>query len=130
MQEASQKKVVALVAHDHRKQKMLEWVSKNKRTLQEFDLVGTEGTAKSIKKVTRLNVKSIGHGPLGGDIATAFKILNNEIHCLIFFIDTQTAHGHEHDIQSLIRASVTKNIPLALNAKTADCLISSKIWRD
>lgn len=121
----TRKKVIGLVAHNGRKLKMVEWINRNREALKEFDLVGTEGTAKRASKVTGLEVRSLGHGPDGGDILVAHSILTGEMDILIFFVDTKTAHGHEHDIQALIRTCVTKNIPLALNAATADCLISS-----
>ena len=37
------------------------------------------------------------------------------------------AHGHEHDIQSLIRTCATADIPFALNRATANSLIKSEI---
>ncbi len=127
MQERREKPVVALVAHDKRKPKMLEWVNAHRELLKQCVLVGTEGTAKNIRDILGLEVKSIGHGPLGGDISIAYKVLKGEISLLVFFIDTQTPHGHEHDIQSLIRAAVTKNILFALNAQTAEVLVRSLV---
>ena len=40
------------------------------------------------------------------------------------FSDRSTKpHGHEHDIQTLIRTAVINNIPIALNTATADYLV-------
>ena len=114
---------IGLVAHDNRKIRMLEWVNNNQELLKNYRLKGTEGTAKTVGDVTGLTVQSIGHGPEGGDIRIAYAILEKKIDILVFFIDTMNAHGHEHDVQALIRTCVTQNIPLALNVATANCII-------
>ena len=55
-------KTIALVAHDSRKQDMIEWANFNKEILKNFNLIGTEGTAKAINRITGLNVGSLGMG--------------------------------------------------------------------
>ena len=125
-----EKKVIALVAHDQKKIDMAEWASYNKETLKKFKLVGTRGTAQTVRNITGLDVEVLGHGPEGGDIIIANAVLEQKIDKLIFFIDVLSPHGHEHDIQTLIRISVLKNIPLALNRTTADYIISSSLMND
>ena len=115
-------KTIGLVSHDNKKMDMVEWCNTNKNKLKEYKLYGTEGTARRINQVTDLEVKDIGHGPDGGDVHIAYNILEDKFDALLFFIDTQTAHGHEHDIQTLIRTCATKNIPFALNRATARLL--------
>lgn len=124
------KNVIALVAHDKKKIDMAEWASFNKDTLKKFKLVGTRGTARSIKNITGLDIEVLGHGPEGGDIIIANAVLEKKIDKLIFFIDVLSPHGHEHDIQTLIRISVLKNIPIALNRTTADYIISSSLMEN
>ena len=114
---------IGLVAHDGRKTAMVAWVNRNRKELRRFNLVGTSGTAKAINKVVRLEVKILGHGPFGGDIRVANSILDKNIDALVFFVDTSEAHGHEHDIQTLIRTCITCKVPLALNVVTADCVL-------
>ena len=120
-----QKKTIALVAHDARKLAMLRWVNTHRDLLKEFKLVGTEGTAKAISEVCRLDISSLDHGVGGGDIRIANQILEGKIDVLIFFIDTMTPHGHEHDVQSLIRTATTRNIPFALNSATAELIFAA-----
>jgi len=121
------KKTIALVAHDSRKQDIIEWANFNKDKLEQFNLVGTKGTAEAIKNITGLDIKDLGHGPDGGDVYIAHAVLENKIDKIIFLIDVRTPQGHENDIQTLIRTCVLKNIPIALNRKTADFIISSKL---
>ncbi|MFA6617990.1 MAG: methylglyoxal synthase [Candidatus Neomarinimicrobiota bacterium] len=118
-------KTLAIIAHDARKQDALEWAVFNKDTLAKFNLVGTKGTSEAVNNVTGLQIKALGHGPDGGDIVIASEVLQGKIDMVFFLIDARTPHGHEHDIQTLIRICVLKNIPLALNRKSADYLISS-----
>ncbi len=119
-------KTIALVAHDQKKQEMLMWAKENLETLKLSKLIGTSHTASLLKKVLDLEVEPFGHGPSGGDIYLAVKILNNEVDKIIFFIDPQTPQGHEHDIQTLIRTAVINNIPIALNRATANLIIGNK----
>ncbi|MFQ6677990.1 MAG: methylglyoxal synthase [Fidelibacterota bacterium] len=119
------KKTIALVAHNSEKIALAEWASENKSKLKKFNLVGTQGTAQAIENITGLTINQLGHGPDGGDVVIANQVLEDNIDILIFFIDACTPHGHEHDIQILVRISVIKNVPMALNRATADFIISS-----
>ncbi|MBI9067589.1 MAG: methylglyoxal synthase [Salinivirgaceae bacterium] len=119
----TKKTTIALVAHDSKKQTMLEWAKEKVDTLKKRDLIGTSNTASLLKKVLDLDVKPFGHGPSGGDIYLAAKILDNQVDKVIFFIDTESPQGHEHDIQTLIRTAVINNIPIALNRATANHII-------
>lgn len=116
-------KRIGLVAHDNKKIDMVQFCVKHFKQLQNYILFATDGTADAIHKVCPdLNLERIGHGPDGGDVHIAYNILEDKFDALLFFIDTQTAHGHEHDIQTLIRTCATKNIPFALNRATARLL--------
>ena len=117
------KTTIALIAHNSRKSDLLNWAKEHKTRLEDYNLIGTTNTAKLISNVLDLNVKGFGHGPSGGDILLAAKILQGEVQKIIFFIDAESPHGHEHDIQTLIRTAVINNIPIALNRASADLVI-------
>jgi methylglyoxal synthase len=119
------KKTIALIAHNSRKNDLLNWAKVNYHLLQEHNLIGTSNTSRLINEMLDLDVKPFGHGPSGGDILLAAKILQGEVHKVIFFIDAETPHGHEHDIQTLIRTAVLNNIPIALNRASADLIIQN-----
>lgn len=116
-------KAIALVAHNEKKNALLEWVKTNREELLKHKLIGTTNTAKLLNSVLEMEVESYGHGPSGGDILLAAKILQHEVEKLIFFVDLQNPHGHEHDIQTLIRTATINNIPIALNPATATLII-------
>lgn len=117
------KKTIALIAHNSRKNDLLNWAKEHRTRLLTHELIGTTNTAKLLSDVLDLNVKGFGHGPSGGDILLAARILQGEVHKVIFFIDAESPHGHEHDIQTLIRTAVINNIPIALNRASADLVI-------
>lgn len=114
---------LALVAHNEKKDELLAWVKDNLKKLKGFKLIGTSSTAELVNNILDLEVEPYGHGPQGGDILLAARILEGKVHRIIFFMDPHTPHSHEHDIQTLIRTAVSNNIPFALNQSTADFLL-------
>lgn len=120
------KKTIALIAHNSRKTDLLNWAKVHKSRLINHDLIGTTNTSKLLNDMLEIDVHGFGHGPSGGDILLAAKILQGEVQKVIFFIDAETPHGHEHDIQTLIRTAVINNIPIALNRASADLIIMEK----
>ena len=102
---------------------MLAWVKRHLDELKKHNLIGTSNTSELLNSVLDLDVKPFGHGPNGGDILLAAQILEHKVDEVIFLIDAETPHGHEHDIQTLIRTCVINNVPLALNLATADFLV-------
>ncbi len=124
-------KRIALVAHNQKKSEMLAWVKRHKDELKKHKLIGTTNTSKLLTSVLDLEIEGFGHGPNGGDILLAAQILEGKVDEVIFLIDAETPHGHEHDIQTLIRTAVLNNVPIALNLATADFLVElNKSERD
>ena len=117
------KKTIALIAHNSRKTDLLNWAKVHRSQLIKYDLIGTTNTSKLLNDMLEIDVEGFGHGPSGGDILLAARILKGEVQKVIFFIDAETPHGHEHDIQTLIRTAVINNIPIALNRASADLII-------
>ena len=60
-------KNIALIAHDNKKQQLIEWCNENKEILKQHFLCGTGTTAKMITEHTGLPVRGYNSGPLGGD---------------------------------------------------------------
>jgi methylglyoxal synthase len=119
-------KTIALIAHDAKKNDLLEWAKQNQELLRQYNLIGTSNTAKLINSLLGLNVKAFGHGPSGGDILLSARILKGKVQKVIFFIDSQSPHGHEHDIQTLIRTAVINNVPIALNRASAELIVQER----
>jgi methylglyoxal synthase len=123
-------KSIALIAHDGRKDDLLEWVKFNKETLSHHHLFGTGTTGALISEETGLPVKRYMSGPMGGDQQIGASIAEGTIDVLIFFWDPLEPQPHDPDIKALLRIAVMYNIPTASNRASADFLISSPLMSE
>ena len=120
-------KTIALIAHDNKKQEMIDWASKNKAILEKFELCGTGTTSKRVSEVTGLNVKGYLSGPLGGDQQIGAKVAEGLIDLVVFFCDPLQAQPHDPDVKALLRIANVYNVPIATNVATADLVINSTL---
>ena len=120
-------KTIALIAHDGKKQELIEWCTKNQDILKNHFLCGTGTTARLVAEKTGLPVKGYNSGPLGGDQQIGAKIVEGRINFVIFFSDPLEAQPHDPDVKALLRIAQVYDIPIANNKATADFLITSTL---
>ena len=123
----AEKKKIALIAHDNKKQDLLDWVRFNKGTLLKHELFATGTTGKILMKELDCNIKVFESGPLGGDQQIGSRIAEGSIDFLIFFWDPLEPLPHDPDIKALLRVAAVWNIPIACNRTSADFIISSPL---
>ena len=137
-------RTIALIAHDRRKQDMIDWVKYNAEVLIQNNLVCT-GTTGDLVEKTLVDVADQPEfmpeleeitiildkkhsGPLGGDAEIAAMVVHGSIDFCVFFIDDLNPNPHEADIQMLLRQCRVHNVPVACNRSSADFMITSDLW--
>ena len=114
---------IALVAHDKKKEAIIQFSISYKPILEKHELFATGTTGKKISEATGLPITKFLSGPLGGDQQIGAKIATNEIDMIIFFRDPLTAQPHEPDISALMRLCDVHQIPLVTNLAGAEVMI-------
>ncbi|ASS91715.1 MAG: methylglyoxal synthase [Bacillaceae bacterium] len=114
---------IALIAHDKKKDDMVQFTIAYKHILEKHDLFATGTTGLRIQEATGLNIHRFQSGPLGGDQEIGALVAKNEMDAVFFFRDPLTAQPHEPDVSALIRLCDVYAIPLATNMGTAEILV-------
>lgn len=140
---------IAMVAHDGRKDELLEWAEYNRETLRRHNLFATGTTGKMLKNIAvtmegynesldtaytymdfpfETNVTCLLSGPLGGDQEIGAMIAEGKLDALIFFCDNLIMQGHQNDVSALTRLASLYNIAFATNRTTADMILTSPLF--
>lgn len=126
---------LALIAHDTKKELMVQFCIAYCGVLSKHNLCATGTTGKMVAEATGLNVQRYLSGSQGGDQQIAARISCNEIDLLLFFRDPISVKPHESNDMNLLRLCDVHNIPVATNIATAEALIHALErgdldWRD
>jgi methylglyoxal synthase len=121
------RKKIVLVAHDNKKEELIEWAKFNCKILAEHSLYSTSSTGQLLKSRLGLKVTLLESGPLGGDLQIGSRISEGEIDFVIFFSDPLQPQPHDPDVKALFRITLVWNVPVACNRASADFIISSPL---
>ena len=125
---------IALIAHDSKKELMVQFCIAYCGVLSRHHLCATGTTGKMVSEATGLRIVRFMAGSQGGDQQIGSRISCNEIDLLMFFRDPNVSSS-EPDEASLLRLCDQYNIPVATNIATAEALIHALEhgdldWRD
>lgn len=121
---------IALIAHDGQKQDMIEWAVWNRALLKDADVCGTRDTAKLVSGAVDTPVRALLSGPRGGDAQIGAMIAKRELDLVVFFWDPLASHAHEADVRALLRLAVLHDVPIACNRRSADLIVTSRLWKE
>ncbi len=116
--------MIALIAHDRKKQELLAFVARHIDVFRQHALVATGSTGAILSQELGLAVELVAHGPHGGDLIIGGRVTLKQIEMVIFFRDPLTAQPHEPDVSALLRVCDVHDVPLATNIGTAELLIA------
>jgi methylglyoxal synthase len=116
---------ISLIAHDKKKDDMIDFVKRYRDVLANYELFATGTTGRLITEATGLEVHRFLSGPLGGDQQIGAKIAENQMDFVIFLRDPLTAQPHEPDVTALLRLCDVHCIPLATNLGSAEIIIKA-----
>lgn len=114
---------IALIAHDHMKDRMVEFARQYQPVLRRYRLIATGTTGQRIQDETDLVIERMLAGPMGGDAQITTRAAEGKIAAVIFLIDPLHAQPHEPDIQALQRICAVYDVPLAINVATAEAIV-------
>jgi methylglyoxal synthase len=116
---------IALIAHDRKKEEMVDFAIAYEHVLQNHNLYATGTTGHRIMDNTSLAVTRFMSGPMGGDQQIGALIATNEMDLIVFLRDPLMAQPHEPDITALLRLADVHGIPVATNLATAELLVKA-----
>jgi methylglyoxal synthase len=115
---------IALIAHDVKKELMINFCIAYKGIMEKHNLYAVGTTGSIIMEASGLSVNLFSNGTLGEQQIIA-RLAYNEIDMVIFLRDSQTIHRDREDAKVIIQLCDMNNIPVATNIASAEMLIKS-----
>ena len=116
---------IALIAHDKKKNDIIELAKGYVDVLAKHELYATGTTGTLIMGETGLSIHRMKSGPLGGDQQIGAMLACGELNLIIFLRDPLTAQPHEPDVSALLRLCDVQSIPLATNVSSAIIMLEA-----
>lgn len=106
---------------------MLRFATEHRAFFEQFQLVATASTGRLIQERLGLGVECLRHGPEGGDVQIACRVIDGLVAAVFFFVEELDVHPHDPDIKTLVRACNISDVPLATNPATARLILQGDL---
>ncbi len=121
---------IALIAHDAKKDVLVEWVGKYPDIFHKAALFATGTTGgRLLAAYPDLDLTRLKSGPLGGDQQIGAMIAEGKLDAMIFFVDPLSPMPHDVDVKALTRLAIVYDLPMACNIGTAEAIMHSDFFR-
>ena len=114
---------IALIAHDSRKELMVQFCIAYRGILSKHILCATGITATTVSDATGLKIRKFMAGDQGGAEQIVARVACNEIDLVLFFRDPISNPKQNQIEANLLQFCDSQNIPIATNIATAEVLI-------
>jgi len=126
---------VALMAHDIRKELMVQFCIAYCGILAGHDICATNTTGRLVSEATGLPITLYMSRAQGGAQQIGSRIAYNELDMVLYFCDPLAVDEYQSSVMEIARLCDQKNVPFASNIATAEVLIhglkrGDLDWRD
>ncbi|MCL2249396.1 MAG: methylglyoxal synthase [Oscillospiraceae bacterium] len=126
---------IALLAHDKRKELMVQFCIAYCGILAGHSICATNTTGRLVSEATGLPITLYMSCTQGGAQQIGSRIRYNELDMVLYFCDPQLVDEYHGSVTDITRLCDEKNIPFATNVATAEVLIhglgrGDLGWRD
>lgn len=116
---------IALIAHNAKKDDIVNFARKHAPVLGRYRLIATANTGQRIASETGLNVEQLAAGSMGGDVQIAAEVVAGKMIAVIFLVDPFYVQPVEPNIQTILQVCQVHNVAIATNLSTAEAIAYS-----
>lgn len=126
---------IALIAHNSKKELMIQFCTAYSSILKKHVLLATATTGRLVADATGLSIHCFLPGSHGGMEQIMARIACDEVDLLLFFRDPLRAGPDEPSSLDILRLCDVHTVPVGTNIATAEALIhglerGDLIWRE
>jgi len=126
---------IALMAHDRRKELMVQFCIAYCGILANHSLCATNTTGRLVSEATGLPITLYMSCNQGGSQQIGSRIAYNELDMVLYFCDPLLVEEYQGSVKDIARLCDQHNVPFASNVATAEVLIhglkrGDLDWRD
>ena len=126
---------IALLAHDRRKELMVQFCIAYCGILSSHSISATNTTGRLVSEATGLPITLYLSCNQGGSQQVGSRITYNELDMVLFFCDPMYTVDYQRNVMEIARLCDLHQVPFASNVATAEVLIhglhrGDLAWRD